>query len=89
MGVSEPEFAVCDVIVCGKSYISVLHCVLAYKLVQSACVPMGVHLRASFTEQTLSVLAFYSESRESNVWAALLIEIRTFVPTERLHKCKQ
>jgi len=51
MGVSEPEFAVCDVIVCGKSYISVLHCVLAYKLVQSACVPVGVHLRASFTEQ--------------------------------------
>jgi len=89
MGVSEPEFAVCDVIVCGKSYISVLYCVLAYKLVQSACVPVGVHLRASFTEQTLSVLAFYSDSRESNVWAALLKEIRTFVPKQRFHKCKQ
>jgi hypothetical protein len=77
---SEHEFAVCDVIVCGKSYISVLHCVLAYKLlvVQFAYVPMGVHLRASFTEQTLLVLACYSESRESNVWAALLKEDRTF-----------
>lgn len=63
MGASECEFAVCDVIVCGKSFISVLHCVRGYKLVQSPSVPMGVRLRASFTEQTLLVLACYAEPR--------------------------
>jgi len=59
MAATERELAVCDVIISGKSYISFRHCAPAYKLVRSVCIPMGFHLRASFTEEILLLLACY------------------------------
>jgi hypothetical protein len=79
------ELAVCDVVVSGKSYISVLRCALTYKLVQSVCVPVGFLLRASFTEQMLLLLACYTENNEQNVKSVLLMEGGDCVVTQKLH----